>query len=163
MGDFLGTIVNGRVDHGIGHIIPYSCSDLSNCRSHPKGLFHTLLLVVKAKATASLNHAIPQLVVYLASIHQSRLEKDNDASVYGAASDGNSFIFVTITHEGVFRKSKPFEISSGELLTILGCIKYMLEMQVIRSPNVTFAVGDEEVEVYNDPNPAMAIDDDVVE
>ena len=158
----MDTIVNGRVDYGIGHVIPYSCSDPPTCQSHSKWLFHTILLIVEAKATANLNYAMPQLVVYLASIHQSQLEKkQHDASVYGAASDGNSFIFVTITHEGVFKKSRQFEISSRELLTILGCLKYMLAMQVIRSPNVTSEVSDEEVEVHYDPDLAMAIDNDL--
>jgi len=149
VGDFLDTVVTGRVDHGIGRAIPYSRSDPPT-RSHPKRLFQSLLLV-------NLNHAMPQLVVYLASIHQSRLKNERqDASVYGAASDGKSFVFVTITHEGVFKKSRQFEIDSGELGTILGCLKYMLGMPATMSPNATPEVGEEEAEVH--PDLPMAID-----
>jgi hypothetical protein len=131
VGDFLGTIVKGRVDHGIGHVIPYSTK-----ANKPRRRFHTLLLVIEAKTARNLTCALPQLVVYLASIHQSRLQQErSDATVYGVASDGYSFIFVTITHSGVVKQSRRFELAQGEIQTILGCLKYILEKSASMSPN----------------------------
>ena len=63
---------------------------------------------------------------------------------------------MTITYEGVFKKSKQFEIDSRELGTILGCLKYMLGMPATMSPNATFKVDGKKAEVY--PDLAMAID-----
>ena len=66
MGDFLGTIVNGRVDRGIGCILPYAYDDMTG---QPKRRSQSPLLVVEPKTAHNLAHALPQLVVYLAPIH----------------------------------------------------------------------------------------------
>jgi hypothetical protein len=84
---------------------------------------------VEAKFDGSVDQALPQLLVYLASLHESRLQRHrSDASVYGVASDGYVFIFVTISHEGVVRLSRHFNIVQGEdMRVVLGCLKYILE------------------------------------
>jgi hypothetical protein len=156
VGDFLGTVVNGRVDHGIGRVVPYSCADT-------KRRFQSLLLVVEAKTALNLTGALPQLVVYLGSIHQSRIQRQRrNATVYGCVSDGYSYIFVTITHEGVLKQSRRFEVTQGDMRTVLGCLKYILEMSASMSPNLTPESeqdGDEPVEDHSDGESEMDIDD----
>jgi hypothetical protein len=92
---------------------------------------------VEAKSDGSVDQALPQLLVYLASLHQSRLQRHrSDASVYGVASDGYVFIFVTISHEGVVRLSRRFDIQQGEdMRVVLGCLKYVLEKTASMSLN----------------------------
>ena len=53
-----------------------------------------------------------------------------DCSLYGLASDGRLFVFVMITHEGVLKLSRTFDISRGELETVLGCLRYILKKTV---------------------------------
>ena len=60
------TVVTGRVDHGVGIVLkPHK----SNHR------FHSLLLIVEAKFQHGVDRALPQLVVYLASLHQTRVQR----------------------------------------------------------------------------------------
>jgi len=126
------TVVSGRVDHGIGITLK------SRAKNTPNRRFHSLLLVVEAKFERSVDRALPQLVVYLASLHQSRLRRlRSDASVYGLASDGYVFIFVTISHEGVLKLSKRFDVLQGDLKVVLGCLEYVLEMTANMSPTLT--------------------------
>lgn len=68
VGTISGTIVNGRVDRGIGRALPYS---RRGSMEHPKRSFQSHLLVVQAKEPLSLDCALPELVVYLASLNQS--------------------------------------------------------------------------------------------
>ena len=126
------TVVNGRVDHGIGIILK------SGAKNTPNHRFHSLLLVVEAKFERSVDRALPQLVVYLACLHQSRLRRlRSDASVYGLASDGYVFIFVTISHEGVLKLSKRFDVLQGGLKVVLGCLEYVLEKTASMSPTLS--------------------------
>lgn len=134
---YLGTIVNGRVDHGIGRVV---LSDDDSATKPPKRCFHSLLLIVEAKTALNLDSALPQLVVYLASLHQSQLQRNRrDATVYGFVSDGYAFIFVTITHGGELKQSKCFNITGGDVIiqTALGSLIYVLEMLAKTIPNVT--------------------------
>ncbi|KAF8329592.1 hypothetical protein F5887DRAFT_1064326 [Amanita rubescens] len=86
----------------------------------------------------TLNNAIAQLVVYLACLRQSRANRGRcDASVYGLATDGLRYIFITITHEGVLKESNEFNIMHGNLPTVLGCLQYILEMAMSMCPNST--------------------------
>jgi hypothetical protein len=89
-------VVSGRVNHGVGIVI--------RSKKAPNRLFHSLLLCVEAKSYGSLVNALAQLVVYLACLRQSRINRGrSDTSVYGVATDGLSYVFVTITHEGVLK------------------------------------------------------------
>ena len=75
----------------------------------------------------------------MASLHQSRLQRklrnQGDATVYGTVSNGFAFVLLKITHDGVLQQSRRFEVTEGETLTVLGCLKYMLEMSVSMSPD----------------------------
>ena len=76
------TIINGRIDRAIGRALPYHYCDSTN---HFKQQFQAFLLVVQAKKPLSVDSALPELVVYLASLHHSRLQqKQTNATVYGA-------------------------------------------------------------------------------
>ena len=93
-----GTVVSGCVDHSIGRV-------LDPTPQNRKRRFQSLLLAVEAKKMHNLDLALPQLVVYLASIRESHLSQgQSDASVYGIASDGYTWIFVAITNDGILRE-----------------------------------------------------------
>ncbi|KIJ98087.1 hypothetical protein K443DRAFT_104520 [Laccaria amethystina LaAM-08-1] len=90
------------------------------------GSFTRSLLCVGAECHGRLIDALPQLVVYLACLRQSRVNRGrNNTSVYGVATDGLSYVFVTITHEGVLKKSRLLDIMQGKLSTVLGCLQYL--------------------------------------
>jgi len=150
-------VVSGRVDHSIGHILKYRAKNATDQR---KRLFYSLLLLVEAKHDDSVDHAIPQLIVYLASLRQSRLQRNRmDASVYGLASDGYVFIFVKITHDGTVMRSKRFDLRSSEMKTVLGCLKYILEMTVSRSPKSATPDGDRDNNEVDESDPPLNLDD----
>jgi hypothetical protein len=73
VGSFLGTIVNGRIDRMIGCIHPPSHCGLME---HFKRCLQPLLLVIQPKKPLSIDGTLPELVVYLASLHQSRLRRN---------------------------------------------------------------------------------------
>ncbi|KAF8808660.1 hypothetical protein BYT27DRAFT_7188627 [Phlegmacium glaucopus] len=124
------TIVGGRVDHGVGIMM--------RSRKAANRRFHSLLLCVEAKVEGSILSALAQLVVYLACLRQSRVNRGrSDTSVYGVATDGLLYIFLTITHEGVLKQSKQFDIMRGDLPTVLGCLKYILEIAIFMTPTST--------------------------
>lgn len=121
------TVVGGRVDHGVGII-------LRSKKSPYRFFFHSLLLCVEAKFHGRLVNAFAQLVVYLACLRQSRVNQGrSDSSVYGVATDGFSYIFTTITHDGVLKRSRLFDIMEGHLSSVLGCFKYILEITMSSS------------------------------
>ena len=127
-GKFMGTVVNGRIDHAIGRVLPSpGCRGSMN---YSKRRFRSLLLVVEAKTELNLTH----VVVYLAFLHWSRRQHNRtDATVYGVISDGCMFQFVTITHDG----RKCFDTADGDIVTVLGCSTYVLGLSASMSPNVT--------------------------
>jgi len=115
-------VVGGRVDHGVGIVIRSGKKKAFN------QLFHSLLLCIEAKFNGRLTDAFTQLIVYLGSLRQSRINRGrSNTSVYGVATDGLCYVFVTITHQGVIKKSRHFDIMQGDLATVLGCLKYILE------------------------------------
>ncbi|KAF5379526.1 hypothetical protein D9615_006508 [Tricholomella constricta] len=127
----------------------------------PNRLFHSLILCVEAKFHGSIFHAFTQLVVYLACLRQSRSNRGrSDTSVYGVATDGLSYIFVTITHEGVVKLSKVFDVLQGELPLVLGCLRYILEKAMSMIPNSTPEKGrSESDESEVDADPLIDVDD----
>ena len=128
-------VVGGRVDHAVGIVI-------RGKRAFNR-LFHSLLLCVEAKYQGRLFEAMSQLVVYLGSLRQSRLNKRrSDTSVYGIATDGLCYMFVTITHEGVIMKSDQFDVSDKNTLPIvLGCLKYVLVTAMNMTPTSILEKG----------------------
>ena len=125
------TVIGGRVDHGVGiAFLSHNAEFIGNRR------FHSLLLCVEAKIKGNLESAYGQLVTYLACLHESRINRGKrDSSVYGAATDGLEYVFVTITHKGVLRFSRQFDATKGDLPIILGCLRYILEKAIAMSPN----------------------------
>lgn len=131
----VSTVVTGRLDYGIGRVLKHTAGDAQKQRTRR---FQSFLVIVEAKAQRAVNDAIPQLLAYLACLRQSRLRRHRtDASVFGVASDGYLFIFVTITHEGIIKVSKCFDVVAGDTLKVLGCLRYILETTAEMSPNVT--------------------------
>jgi len=87
----------------------------------PKRRFHSLLLCVEAKVKGNLESTYGQLVVYLASLRESRINRaKSNFSVYGVATDGLKYVFVTITNEGVLLFSKQFDVMNGDLPVVSG-------------------------------------------
>jgi hypothetical protein len=65
-----------------------------------------------------------------------------------------------ITHEGVLKQSRRFDVTQGDMRTVLGCLKYILEMSASMSPNLTHEQdGDEPVEDHSDGESEMDLDD----
>ena len=76
--------------------------------------------------------------MYLACLRQSRANKGrSNTSVYGVRTDGLSYVFVTITHEGLLKESRVLNILHGDLPIVLGCMQYILETAMSMSPNLT--------------------------
>ena len=152
-------IVGGRVDHGVGIVI--------RSRKTPNRLFHSLLLCVEAKFHGSLVSALAQLVVYLACLRQSRSNRGrSNTSVYGVATDGLSYVFVTITHEGVLKLSRVFDVMQGDLPIVLGCFQHILEMTMSMTPNSTPEKGRlkksyADTELEADADPPVDLDDNL--
>jgi len=44
---------------------------------------------------------------------------------------------VTISHEGVLKLSRRFDVLQGDLRVVLGCLEYVLEKTANMSPNLT--------------------------
>ena len=100
--------------------------------------FSIALTLCHGQFNGRLYDALSQLVVYLASLRQSRVKRGrSDTSVYGIATDGLEYIFVTITHQGILKMSKKFDIRCGDLETVLGCLKYLLETAMSMTPTST--------------------------
>jgi hypothetical protein len=152
-------VVSGRVDHGIGRVLDRA----ENAAEHRKRSFYSLLLLVEAKFDGNVEHALPQLVVYLASLRQSRLQRNRkDATVYGVASDGYVFIFVKISHDGTVMRSKLFDIfAAGEMKKVLLCLRHILETTASRSPTSTpeKTAGDNSNIEREEPDPALDLND----
>ncbi|KAF8344475.1 hypothetical protein F5887DRAFT_1062102 [Amanita rubescens] len=100
---------------------------------------------------------LAQLVVYLACLRQSRVNGGrSDTSVYGVATDGLSYVFVTITREGVLKQSRLLNVIHGDLSTVLGCFQYVLEMAM---SNLT-PEADSDDPIDLDDNPYLHYDDE---
>jgi len=110
-----------RLDYSIGRTLPATDPWLHH-------RFQSLLVIVEAKAQRAVSQALPQLLVYLACIRQSRLQRNRtDASVYGVVSDGYVFIFVKITHHGTVMISRYFDVLCGDMLKVLQSLRFILE------------------------------------
>jgi len=150
--------VNGRLDYGIGRVlIPTAKAAAIRLRSR----FQSLLVIVEAKAQRAVGQALPQLLVYLACLRQSRLQRRRtNASVYGVASDGYIFVFVKITHDGTVLMSRDFNVQLGEMLEVLQCLRYILETTAEMSPNVTpERNGGDEKDADDLSDPSVDLDD----
>ncbi|KIL58496.1 hypothetical protein M378DRAFT_86420 [Amanita muscaria Koide BX008] len=77
------------------------------------------------------------LVILLEHKKASARQGRSDASVYGVATDSLSYVFVTITHEGVLKQSRQFNVMKGDLSTVLGCLRYILAMEMSMTAYLT--------------------------
>jgi len=126
-------LVSGLVDHAVAITLP------SRDFKKPNRIFYCLLFCI---VKLSVDSALPELVVYLASLRQSRIHPGKrDSSVYGVATNGFDYLFVTISHEGFLRTSKYFDITHGDLPTVLGYLRYILETAISISPNASLKQG----------------------
>lgn len=145
-------IINDRVDYAIGRVLRVNLAE--NAAEHRKRPFHSLLLLVEAKNYGGVEHSLPQLIVYLASLRQSRLQRKwKDATVYGVASDGFAFIFVKISHDGTVKRSRWYDIMSGQLKVVLLVLRHILETTVEKT------AGDNTNDETVEPDPALDLDD----
>ena len=151
-------VVSGRVDHGIGRILNTQVKNAVDRRKRP---FYSLALLVEAKSDGAVDSAVTQLIVYLGSLRQSRLQRNRpDASVYGLASDGYVFLFVKILHDGTVMQSKRFNIlKRGEMKKVLGCLKYILEITASRSPKSTLERNDRDNDEVDESDSLLNLDD----
>ena len=150
------TIINGRVDCAIGRALPYH---YCGSTKHFKRRFQAFLLIVQAKKPLNVDGALPELVVYLATLRRSRLQQERtNATVYGAVYDRLLLVFVTITHEGVLKMSRRFKVIEGDTLTVLGCLNYLLEMSASMNQSIPEDDDGELVEGHGDYDPDLDID-----
>lgn len=149
------TTITGRIDYGIGRVLSSDSDTASRKR------FQSLVLVIEAKADGWMAKALPQLLVYLASIRQSREARGrSDTSVYGVASDGFNWRFVMITDSGLIKLSQPFNtIIPENTKLVLECLAFMIETAASMSPNTIPEKGERAVEVgQGDPHdPGMHV------
>ncbi|KAM6493369.1 hypothetical protein JOM56_011503 [Amanita muscaria] len=114
----------------------------------------------KAKFTGTLFSALSQLVVYLACLRQSRINRRrSNTSVFGVATDGLSYIFVTITHEGVLKKSNPFDVLQGGLEIVLGSFQYILETAMSMKEETQSDESDSDADTDDDYDDVVDLDD----
>jgi len=83
----------------------------------PKRRFHSLLLCVEAKVKGNLTANLS--FTSRAFVNRASTEQKN-FSVYGVATDGLKYVFVTITNEGVLLFSKQFDVMNGDLPVVSG-------------------------------------------
>jgi len=148
--------VTGRLDYGIGRVI-----NANGAETHQRRRFQSFLVIIEAKAEFSVGHAIPQLLAYLACLHQSRRQRNRtDASVYGVSSDGYQFIFLAITNDGTVKISRMLDVLQGDMTKVLGWLKYILETTAAMSPNVTLEKnGGDEKDKEDLEDPPIDVDD----
>ena len=140
-------IVTGRLDYGIGRVLPGSHTNRQKQRARR---FQSLLLILEAKGQHTPGPARAQLLTYMGSLHESRIRnRRSDTSVYGVGSDGFSLEFVKIMPDGGIKFSKRFDTNPAGLQTILGCLKHVLEVTAEISPNSSLKLDGDDVD-YTD-------------
>ncbi|KAG2076007.1 hypothetical protein BDR04DRAFT_812786 [Suillus decipiens] len=124
----------GCVDYAIGPAFAHWGPDL-----FPEKHIQSLILIVQAEFDSTVDLTVPQLLVYLACIRQSREARGrSDTTVHGAASDGYHWKFAMITRSGVIKVSQMFSVAyPGGTKIILECLVFMLEAAALKSPSMT--------------------------
>jgi len=123
--------VTGCLDYSVGRVMPTIHAGLER-------RFQCLLVIVEAKARYLVSEVLSELLVYLACLRQSRIQRHRtDASAYGVASDGYKFLFAKITHDGTVMISRQFDVQQGQTLEILRCLRYILETTAEINDNLT--------------------------
>ncbi len=83
-----------------------------------------VLLAIEAKRTEKLSSAEAQLLTYLATIRQLRIQADKkNVMTQGFYSDGENYRFMCIRNDGTVMKSQSYDISLGDDSS---CLKLVL-------------------------------------
>lgn len=114
----------GKVDYGIG-LVPAGTSAGAR-HSRP---YYSCLMVAKAKRDGEVDSARGQLLGYMACVRAQReFMKRRDVDVYGIATDGFCYEFVTIDQRGCVRVSERLDMRNPEnIKKVLGTIVFILE------------------------------------
>ncbi|MCJ1396251.1 Molybdopterin synthase catalytic subunit [Xylographa bjoerkii] len=94
-----------------------------------------VLLVVEAKPYESATVGMPQLLVYMAAVHEERRTRNN-RSVFGMVSDSKDFRFAFLSEEKKLFVSMPF-VWFAQQSTIIAYIDMMLINAIESSPHTT--------------------------
>jgi hypothetical protein len=115
-------MVKGRADWAVGY-------------GTEKSDTGAILLIVEAKPYESAAIGMPQLLVYMAAVHEARVSRVNQ-SVFGMVSDSKEFRFAFLDEDKKFYTTRPFTWAI-EKSTIIAYIDMMLINAIESSPHTT--------------------------
>lgn len=115
-------LVKGRADWALGYGTERSDTG-------------SILLVVEAKHYEQAPVGMPQLLVYMAAVHEARKDRNN-RSVFGMVSDSKEYRFCFLNEQKKFFVTRPF-IWAIEQSTIIAYIDMMLNNAIESSPHTT--------------------------
>ena len=99
----------------------------------------TVLLAIEAKRRENVSSAEAQLLAYLATIRQLRIQANKkNVMTQGFFSDGESYRFICIRNDGTVMKSTNYDISlDGDLKSVFNFLLSMLITAAESSPNTS--------------------------
>jgi hypothetical protein len=115
-------MVKGRADWALGY-------------GTEKSDTGAIILIVEAKPYESAAIGMPQLLVYMAAVHEARVNRVNQ-SVFGMVSDSKEFRFAFLDKDKKFYTTRPFTWTI-EKSTIIAYIDMMLINAIEPSPHTT--------------------------
>jgi len=82
--------------------------------------------------------------------------------VYGISSDGFKWIFVTITHGGLVKVSRLFDMACLDMSKILACLRYIFTTAAKISPNfnVTMEKMEKRIDLKDDHHDGYNVEND---
>ena len=122
--DFDGNseLIRGRADWALGY-------------GRDKTETGSILIVVEAKPVGEASTGLPQLMIYMAGVFESRRTRSNN-TVFGMVSDGAIFWFAFLDHNKKFYVSSPYKWATNQP-TILAYIDTILLDAIHSSPHTT--------------------------
>lgn len=98
----------------------------------------TFLVAIVAKSRAEFSSGESQLIAYLAILREHR-RRDGKTNVItqGFYSDGERFVFICITADGLIERSVTYEIARGDLDNIFSFIVAIMETSMKSTPNTS--------------------------
>jgi hypothetical protein len=99
----------------------------------------TVLLAIEAKRTENVSSAQSQLLTYLATIRQLRIQADKiNVMTQGFFSDGETYTFICIRNNGTVMKSRQYDLSlDGDLKSVFNFLLAMLITAAESSPHTS--------------------------